>query len=35
VPGSGQRLIAHLCLIFEFKDGLIFRQRRYPCYEIL
>ncbi|AII52109.1 nuclear transport factor 2 family protein [Hymenobacter sp. APR13] len=31
----GQRIIAHLCLIFEFKDGLIFRQRRYPCYEIL
>ncbi|WP_019946829.1 nuclear transport factor 2 family protein [Hymenobacter aerophilus] len=31
----GQRVSAHLCLIFEFRDGLIFRQRRYPCYEIL
>ncbi|RSK43752.1 nuclear transport factor 2 family protein [Hymenobacter rigui] len=31
----GQRIRAFLCLIFEFKDGLIFRQRRYPCYEIL
>ena len=29
----GQRLAAQLCLIFEFKDGKIFRQRRYPCYE--
>ncbi|TGE27719.1 nuclear transport factor 2 family protein [Hymenobacter metallicola] len=29
----GQRLSAQLSLIFEFKDGQIFRQRRYPCYE--
>ncbi|UOQ53988.1 nuclear transport factor 2 family protein [Hymenobacter cellulosivorans] len=31
----GQRLSSQLCLIFEFKDGKIFRQRRYPCYEVL
>ena len=30
----GQQLTAQLCLIFEFKDGKIFRQRRYPCYEL-
>ncbi|GGG38816.1 nuclear transport factor 2 family protein [Hymenobacter glacieicola] len=30
----GQRLLGQLCLIFEFKDGKIFRQRRYPCYEL-
>ncbi|MCB2378557.1 nuclear transport factor 2 family protein [Hymenobacter sp. BT635] len=29
----GQRVAAELCLIFEFKDGLIYRQRRYPCFE--
>lgn len=29
----GQRVAAQLCLVFEFKDGKIFRQRRYPCYE--
>lgn len=29
----GQRLSSQLCLIFEFKDGKIYRQRRYPCYE--
>lgn len=29
----GQRLVAKLCLIFELKDGKIYRQRRYPCYE--
>ncbi|UOQ73207.1 nuclear transport factor 2 family protein [Hymenobacter cellulosilyticus] len=31
----GQRISSQLCLIFEFKDGKIFRQRRYPCYEVL
>ncbi|SNR51137.1 MULTISPECIES: nuclear transport factor 2 family protein [Hymenobacter] len=31
----GQRLSAHLCLIFEFKDGKIYRQRRYPCFELV
>ncbi|OUJ76107.1 nuclear transport factor 2 family protein [Hymenobacter crusticola] len=29
----GQRLSAQLCLIFEFKDGKIYRQRRYPCFD--
>lgn len=29
----GQHVKAHLCLVFEFKDGKIYRQRRYPCYE--
>lgn len=29
----GQRLSSQLCLVFEFKDGKIYRQRRYPCYE--
>lgn len=28
----GQRLASQLCLIFEFKDGKIYRQRRYPCF---
>ncbi|MBX0291719.1 nuclear transport factor 2 family protein [Hymenobacter sp. HSC-4F20] len=31
----GQRLQGQLCLIFEFKDGKIYRQRRYPCYELV
>jgi ketosteroid isomerase-like protein len=31
----GQRLSAQLCLIFEFQDGKIFRQRRYPCYDMV
>jgi ketosteroid isomerase-like protein len=31
----GQRLTSHLCLIFEFKDGKIYRQRRYACFEQL
>ena len=30
----GQRLASHLCLTFEFKEGKIFRQRRYPNYEL-
>ncbi|QJX46647.1 nuclear transport factor 2 family protein [Hymenobacter taeanensis] len=30
----GQRLSAQLCLIFEFQDGKIYRQRRYPCYDL-
>ncbi|UOR05082.1 nuclear transport factor 2 family protein [Hymenobacter aerilatus] len=29
----GQRVASELCLVFEFKDGKIYRQRRYPCYE--
>ncbi|MBC6991922.1 nuclear transport factor 2 family protein [Hymenobacter sp. BT491] len=28
----GQIMSSELCLVFEFKDGKIFRQRRYPCY---
>lgn len=31
----GQRLSAQLCLFFEFKDGKIYRQRRYCCYDML
>jgi len=31
----GQRVASELCLVFEFKDGKIYRQRRYPCYEPL
>lgn len=31
----GQRLTSDLCLVFEFKDGKIYRQRRYPCFEPL
>ncbi|TGD77822.1 nuclear transport factor 2 family protein [Hymenobacter wooponensis] len=31
----GQRLSAQLCLIFEFQDGKIHRQRRYPCYDLV
>ena len=29
----GQRVSARLCLVFEFKEGKIYRQRRYPCFE--
>ena len=28
-----QQLKAYLSMIFEFKDGLIYRQRNYDCYE--
>lgn len=31
----GQRLSAQLCLIFEFREGKIYRQRRYPCYDMI
>lgn len=30
---KGQELKAFLCMVFEFKDGKIFRQRNYDCYE--
>ena len=30
---KGQTLTAHCCFIFEFRDGRIFRQRNYDCYE--
>jgi ketosteroid isomerase-like protein len=31
----GQHLTSHMCLIFEFLDGKIFRQRSYHCHEQL
>lgn len=27
------KMVAHFACIFEFKDGLIFRQRNYDCFE--
>lgn len=30
---KGQEIRAHLCMIFEFKDGRVYRQRNYDCYE--
>ena len=30
---AGQRLKAYFCCIFEFKDGKIYRQRNYDCFE--
>jgi hypothetical protein len=30
---KGQELRAHICLVLEFKGGLIFRQRNYDCFE--
>lgn len=30
----GQRLLGQLCHVFEFKEGKIFRQRRYHCYTL-
>ena len=30
---KGQLITAHCCFVFEFKDGKIFRQRNYDCYE--
>jgi ketosteroid isomerase-like protein len=29
----GQQLKAYFCCVFEFKDGKIFRQRNYDCFE--
>lgn len=29
----GQVLTAWMCIVFEFKQGLIWRQRNYDCYE--
>jgi ketosteroid isomerase-like protein len=31
----GGRLSAHFSMVFTFKDGLIFRQRTYRCYDPL
>jgi ketosteroid isomerase-like protein len=30
---KGQSLTAYICFIFEFRDGKIFRQRNYDCYD--
>ncbi|WP_379133846.1 nuclear transport factor 2 family protein [Paenibacillus sp. sgz500958] len=30
---KGQELKAYFCCVFEFKDGLIYRQRNYDCFE--
>ncbi|WP_151735276.1 nuclear transport factor 2 family protein [Paenibacillus tengchongensis] len=30
---AGQELKAYFCCVFEFRDGLIFRQRNYDCFE--
>lgn len=29
----GQQLKAYFCCVFEFKDGKIYRQRNYDCFE--
>lgn len=30
---KGQELKAHFCMVFEFRDGLLYRQRNYDCFE--
>ena len=30
---TGQPLKAYFCCVFEFQDGLIYRQRNYDCFE--
>lgn len=30
---SGQEVRAYFCIVLEFKDGKIFRQRNYDCFE--
>jgi len=30
---SGQTLTANFCMVLEFKDGLLFRQRNYDCFQ--
>ena len=30
---AGQQLKAYFCCVFEFKDGMIYRQRNYDCFE--
>ena len=32
---QGTVLVAHLCCVFDYKEGKIFRQRNYDCYEPL
>jgi ketosteroid isomerase-like protein len=29
----GDKLVAHLCMVFRLADGLIIEQRNYDCYE--
>lgn len=29
----GDTMVAHICMIFRFKDGLIVEQRNYDCYD--
>jgi hypothetical protein len=29
---NGQKMAAHFCMAFEFKGGLIYRQRNYDCF---
>lgn len=30
---AGQKMKAYFCCVFDFKDGLIYRQRNYDCFE--
>lgn len=30
---TGQQLKAYFCCVFDFKDGKIYRQRNYDCFE--
>ena len=30
---AGQALTAYICAVFDFKDGKIYRQRNYDCFE--
>lgn len=30
---SGKEMKAHFCIVCEFKDGKLFRQRNYDCFE--
>ncbi len=30
---TGQQLKAYFCCVFDFKDGFIYRQRNYDCFE--
>lgn len=30
---AGDTMVAHICMVFEVRDGQIVRQRNYDCYE--
>jgi ketosteroid isomerase-like protein len=30
---KGQSITAHFCMVFDMKDGLIWRQRNYDCFD--